>query len=181
MSLENTDALMHRLKANDKSVLKLLFDRHYESVCQSIFRLLKDRSQVKDLAQNVFIRFWEKRQQLNVKTSFGAYFHRMAVNEALMYLRKNKNWKIEEIDLNIHTKITPDVEENYLQSELEDKITEAIHSLPPKCQLVFQLSRYEELTYKEIAEKLDISVKTVENQMGKALRVLRQKMKGYLE
>jgi RNA polymerase sigma-70 factor (ECF subfamily) len=67
-----------------------------------------------------------------------------------------------------------------LQSELQDNVNKAIDSLPPKCRAIFQLSRYEELTYKEIAIKLDISVKTVENQMGRALRILRIKLRGYL-
>ena len=71
-------------------------------------------------------------------------------------------------------------ESEMLQSELQKNVTDAINSLPPKCRAIFQLSRFEDLTYKEIAAKLDISVKTVENQMGKALRVLRGKLRGYL-
>ena len=77
--------------------------------------------------------------------------------------------------------VSPTAEDTYLDNELEDKIKTAINTLPPKCRMVFQLSRYEELSYKEIAEKMEISVKTVENQMGKALRVLRAQMKGYLK
>lgn len=143
-------------------------------------RFLKDKSTVEDLAQNVFIRFWEKRHQIKVTSSVKAYLNRMAINEAIGYLRKNKKWDIEEVTPNTPTQSASSVEEQYLHTELETKITNAIDSLPPKCRAVFQMSRFDDLTYREIAEKLGISIKTVENQMGKALRVLRTKMKGYL-
>ena len=73
------------------------------------------------------------------------------------------------------------VEEQILHQELEEKIAEAIALLPPRCQEIFKLSRFEELTYKQIAARLEISVKTVENQMGKALKVLKSALKQYLQ
>jgi RNA polymerase sigma-70 factor (ECF subfamily) len=95
-------------------------------------------------------------------------------------LRKYKNVHIEEITPITPVKQTENTEEQYLHKELQEQITDAINTLPPKCRRVFQLSRFEDLTYREIATKLDVSVKTVENQMGKALRVLRERMKRYL-
>lgn len=143
-------------------------------------RFIRERATVEDLAQNVLIRFWEKRHKINITSSIKAYLHRMAINEALGYLRKNKKYTEEEFSTTTPVGATESVEENYLHSELENKITKAINSLPPKCRAIFQLSRFEDMTYKEIAAKLGISVKTVENQMGKALRVLRERMKDYL-
>jgi len=172
--------ILNRLKADDDSALQELFHLHYQRVCQTIHRFIKDRSLVEDLAQNVFIRFWEKRHKINVTTSVGAYFHRMAINEALGYLRKSKNKETEEITPLTPTGSQDSVEEGYLHGELKTEIVKAIDTLPPRCRAVFQLSRFEELTYKEIAEKMEISVKTVENQMGKALRILRKELKGYL-
>lgn len=146
-----------------------------------MYRIVRDQATVEDLAQNVFIRFWEKRHQINITSSVGAYLNRMGVNEALAYLRKNKRYSIEELTPQTRSGDTVDSsEQTYLHTELQEQIKTAIETLPPRCRLVFQLSRYEELTYKEIAEKLEISVKTVENQMGKALRVLREELKGYL-
>jgi len=75
---------------------------------------------------------------------------------------------------------TNTVEDQILHQELSDKIEIAISLLPPRCQEIFRLSRFEDLTYKEIAARLDISIKTVENQMGKALRVLKASLKQYL-
>lgn len=177
--IQLTDILA-RLKADDDSALKELFHQHYQRVCQTMHRFIRDKNLVEDLAQNVFIRFWEKRHQINVTTSVGAYFHRMAINEALAYLRKTKNKETEEITAQTPTDSLESVETGYLQSELKSEIIKAIDTLPPRCRTVFQLSRFEELTYKEIAVKMEISVKTVENQMGKALRVLREELKGYL-
>ena len=181
MSQENLEHIITRLLADDASVMKELFSRHYSSTCNAIFKFIKDKNLVEDLAQNVFIRFWEKRHQLNITTSIGAYLNRMAINEALGHIRKYKKIKIEEITPITPVGVAENAAQNLMHDELKSQINAAINSLPPKCQLVFKLSRFEDLTYKEIAAKLDISVKTVENQMGKALRVLREKMKPYLK
>jgi RNA polymerase sigma-70 factor (ECF subfamily) len=175
------DPLAAKLKTDDKAALKALFEAHYSSVCAAIHRLVGERGVTEDLAQQVFIRFWEKRQTINITTSPGAYLHRMAVNEALAFLRTRKNQQPDEITPT--TPFTPaaDVEETYLQNELQQHIHQAIDTLPPRCRAVFQLSRFEEMSYQEIAEKLDISVKTVEHQIGKALRVLREKLQPYIQ
>ena len=168
------------MQSDDKSVLKDIFQQFYAPVCAAIHRYIRDKNLVEDLAQNVFIRLWEKRHQINITSSLGAYLRRMAINEALGHLRKNKNIQIEEITPITPQKETENTEDIYLHQELQQQITLAINALPPKCRMIFQLSRYEDLTYREIAEKLEISIKTVENQMGKALRVLRERMKSYL-
>lgn len=180
MHLEKLDDILTRLRADDKTVLKELFQAYYTPVCNAIHRFIRDKNLVEDLAQEVFLRFWDKRQKINITSSVKAYLHRMAVNEALAHLRKNKRYHEEEFTADISSGEEVGAEEQYLYTELEDNIKAAIDSLPPKCRAVFQLSRYEELTYKEIAERMEISVKTVENQMGKALKVLRQKLKSYL-
>ena len=133
-----------------------------------------------DLAQDVFVRLWEKRESLNITSSIGAYLRRMAINEGISHLRKNKKVSFEEFDKSQHADVVMSAEDAYLGQELKHKIQSAIDTLPPRCRIIFQLSRHEELTYKEIAQKLDISVKTVENQMGKALKILRELLKNDL-
>ena len=181
MPVGKSEDILPRLRAGDKSALKALFDLHYRMVCQTIRRFIRDHSLVEDLAQEVFLRFWEKRMQINITSSVDAYLRRMAVNEALGYLRRNKNRFEEEMTPNIAGGLDDGVEEQFLQSELELKVREAINELPPKCRAVFQASRFEDMTYREIAEKMDISVKTVENQMSKALKYLRKRLHGYLQ
>lgn len=172
--------LTSRLRSDDKTVLKELFDAHYQSVCATVHRIVGERGVTEDLAQQVFIRFWEKRNQIQIDTSPGAYLHRMAVNESLAWLRAKKNQQPEEITFATPFPTQMDGEVIMLGNELNDQIHSAINSLPPRCRAVFQLSRFEELSYQEIADEMGISIKTVEHQMGKALRVLREQLKEFL-
>ncbi|MEZ5038961.1 MAG: RNA polymerase sigma-70 factor [Saprospiraceae bacterium] len=172
--------IIDRLKANDRGALKDIFQKEYPSVCKTIHRFIRDKNLVEDLAQEVFLRLWDKRHAINITSSLSAYIRRMAINEALGYLRKHKKFDEEELTP-MHTTGEDDSgEDTFLYQELEGNILEAINSLPPKCKTVFQLSRFEELTYQEIADQMEISIKTVENQMGKALKVLRAKLQNYL-
>ena len=173
--------ILKLLKADDPGTVKQLFYQFYPFLCNTVFRILKDKALAEDLAQDTFFKFWEKRQDINIQTSLKAYLRRMAVNEALYYLRINKKFQKEEgvepSDIGIATET---VEDQLLHQELEDRISAAIKTLPPRCQEVFRLSRFDELSYKEIAAKMDISIKTVENQMGKALKLLRTALKEYM-
>ncbi len=180
MSEENTNDILTRLKSNDRTALKELFQEYYPMACQAIQRFIRDQGTTEDLAQEVFLRFWEKRHSIEINSSLSAYLRRMAINEALGYLRRNKRYEEDEFQPEMEAGTEASAEQQYLHAELEENIREAINTLPPKCRAVFQLSRFEELTYKEIAEQMGISVKTVENQMGKALKILRQRLQGYL-
>jgi len=172
--------IIDRLKANDRTALRDIFQSEYLSVCKTIHRFIRDKNLVEDLAQEVFLRLWDKREKINITSSLSAYIRRMAINEALGYLRKNKKFEEEEINPDISLGQDYSGEDDYLYNELQGNIMAAIESLPPKCKTVFQLSRFEEMTYQQIADQMGISIKTVENQMGKALRVLRSKLQNYL-
>ncbi len=177
MTDEKQSIILAHLEAGRKEALRELFDAYYLMVCQTIRRLVQDPGTVEDLAQEVFIRFWEKRNQIQVNSNLPAYLRRMAVNEALAFLRRQRYFE-EESEIPADT--GDNVEEAFLHTELEDSIRTAIDELPPRCRTVFQLSRFEELTYNEIADQMGISVKTVENQMGKALKHLRERLRTYL-
>ena len=180
--MENTlhQDWLKKLRTDDHSALAPIFDQQYEPVCKAIFRFVQDPGLTEDLAQEVFVRFWEKRADLNIGSNLGAYLRRMAVNEALAYLRKKSRYLADELPLHIPGHLAPTADEQLATAELSARITAAINSLPPGCRTIFQLSRFEEKTYQEIADTLDISIKTVENQMGKALRILRKKLGDYL-
>lgn len=172
--------LFINIQNSDKKALQSLFERYYTTIHITIDRIVKDSSMSEDLAQQVFIQFWEKRKQINITTSVAAYLHRMAINEALSYKRKIKNKTTEELQSYHNNDLTATTEEDFLYSELHQTVEAAISTLPPRCQTIFRLSRFEGKTYKQIALELDISEKTVENQMGKALKILREKLKYYL-
>ena len=176
----NHQHLLARLRQDDRSALQLLFQQQYAMVCTVIRRYVVDPGLMEDLAQEVFVRFWEKRHQINVDSNLPAYLRRMAVNEALAHLRKKTRFAPDELPTHLPGHLSAPADEALLADDLKSAVRVAIDKLPPRCRAVFQLSRFEELTYAEIAERLDISVKTVENQMGKALRVLREELSSFL-
>lgn len=180
----STATILKQLRDNDKTALQALFSKHYPQMCRTIYRFVSDKDQAEDLAQEVFIRIWQKREELAINTSFGAYLHKMAINEALSFIRKVKR-RQEKMDQLTENPIpsayeASDGEDLLIHKELKDHVTEAINALPPRCKTIFQLSRFEQLSYREISERLDISIKTVEHQMGKALKLLRVSLRQHL-
>lgn len=171
--------LLKRLKNDDATAMKVIFQQHYPMVYKTLYRILSDVMLAEDLAQDVFMRFWEKRQQIDIQGTLEGYIRRMAVNEGLGYLRKNKKYTIENIEDDT-AETAPSIEDSYLDNELQHQIDHAVNSLPPQCRAVFVLSRFEELSHKEISEKLNISTKTIENQITKALKNLKTALKSYL-
>jgi len=180
MAQDAPDPLFQRIQAGDRDALKQLFEREYLPVCHAIRRFVPDSSTVEDLAQEVFLRFWVKRASISIQSSLSAYLRRMAVNEALGHLRRQRTFLNDDHLPALAAPPSDDAEERYLQHELQHQLLEAIGELPPRCRTIFQLSRFEERSYREIAQQLDISVKTVENQMGKALKHLRNRLGSYL-
>jgi RNA polymerase sigma-70 factor (ECF subfamily) len=141
-----------------------------------IFRIIADEDTCKDLAQEVFVELWKKRADLDIHTSLRAYLRRAGVNRALNYLKSNKRFQIELHDDQFPD--TPDTEtadrlEQDARAQMEDTLGKALDALPEKCRVVFSLSRFEQFSHKEIAEQLGISTKTVENQITKAMKILR--------
>lgn len=158
-----------------------LFRTYYPMVCQAALRIIPNESTAEDLTQEVFFELWKRKHALNINTSIQAYLRRAVVNKALNYLRDNRLIPVEE-ELMINSPgLRTNTEDTALETgELSDLIQRSIDRLPERCRLVFTLSRHEELSYQEIAHQMGISVKTVENQMTKALKALREDLKGYL-
>lgn len=159
--------------------MEVLFKRYYSFVTLAVLRLVSDPVTAEDIAQEVFFEIWKRRNSLDIRISLKAYLRKAAVNKTLNFLRDRKNYQNEEISpLQAEIQITndPTLETN----ELNALIDQAIEALPDRCKLVFKLSRTEEMSYQEIADQMDISVKTVENQIVKALKMLREALTPYL-
>ena len=155
-----------------------LFKQHYAFVCNVINRYVHDRSKTEDIAQEIFAELWTKRDQLVIHTSVTAYLRRMAVTRTLNYLRDTKKHTWQELETTIDLEanqpmLQPTVIQDMEEAELKQRLDQAIQSLPEKCRIVFMLNRMDEMSYAEVADHLQISVKTVENQIGKALKLLR--------
>ena len=156
-----------------------VFRQWYPSLCHTTYRIIKDKDKAEDIVQDVFVKVWENRKTIEITISIKSYLFRSCINTALNETSRQKKYTHvpAEDDLIIASQNTGD---NIEQEDLQQKIDEGLNLLPPACKSVFILSRFEEMSYKEIAETLEISIKTVENQMGKALKILREHLKDYL-
>ena len=174
------DQFLKLLSTDSQRAMELIFREYYTFLCQVIARILPDPHVAEDLAQDVFFEVWKKKETLNINTSVKAYLRRAAVNKTLNYVRDRKiRWDDEDKIPGLAYE-TSDVVQKMQEEELQAAVDAAIGQLPERCRLVFSLSRFEDMTYQEIAGHLGISVKTVENQMGKALRIMREKLGDYL-
>ncbi len=172
--------LQKLLQENEEAFMETLFRTYFSFVCKTIYRIVQDNATAEDLAQDVFVRIWNRRTELQ-QVYFKAYLHRAGINMALDYIDKNKR---RGVHMPIEDYMEPvqaaPVGHNSLRQTTQH-IQQAIDKLPEKCREIFILSRYEELSYKEIASTLNISVKTVENQMMTALKKLRVSLQDYLQ
>lgn len=170
-------SLYQNLTPDEK--VEVLFRTYYAGLCKSLFRVLRDATLAEDMVQEVFLKVWEKRESLKMEEGMHSYLYRSCYNTALNFLKTQKqNTDIDSLEILVPGSETAEKNLSFLETESE--ILKAIDALPPKTKLVFSLSRFEELSYKEIAERLDISVKSVEKHMGIALQRLRENLKDYL-
>jgi len=168
-------AILSLFADKPKEGLSVLFDKYYEYLSGQVYYILNDVDESEDVIQELFMELWSKREHLvNINSSLKSYLKRAAINRALNKIKKRKNFYNYDEDLEIDRSVQqPNLAE---LSELEIVIEESIEELPPKCKEIFILSREEDKTYREISQQLDISIKTVENQIGKALKLLRKKI-----
>lgn len=137
-----------------------------------------DQDEAEELVQNAFAKLWGQREQLEFQSSIKSYLYRMVHNQALNRLRTQRIH--ERYTQHQARQMANEVESPKDDPELQQRLRKVLDALPTQCRHVFELSRFEELKYREIAEHLGISIKTVETHMGKALRILRLELAEYL-
>jgi len=158
-----------------------VFIEHYKGLYSYACIMLKNEADAEEITQNVFVKFWEKRNALAIETSLKAYLYRMVHNDCLNRLKHLSVVRTVQNEKMYSMKNESDNAEDKLAAEqLNDRLRNALRELPEQCRTIFQLSRFEDLKYREIAVQLGISEKTVENQMGKALKLLRMKLVDFL-
>jgi RNA polymerase sigma-70 factor (ECF subfamily) len=173
-------ALLRRLKAGDQSAFDSIFRVHYGQLVAFAHGLLRDRAAAEDAAQEVMLELWRRRDELVIQESLRAYLLRATRNRALNQLRHAKVRRRAEPDLMGEDSVAASGASQLVAGELRSAIVAAVAELPPACREVFELSRGHGLRYAEIASTLGISIKTVESQMGKALRHLRDRLAAWL-
>ncbi|OHX68629.1 hypothetical protein NH26_19050 [Flammeovirga pacifica] len=162
-----------------KEQFEVLFKAQYPKLCAYANTFLKDIQASEDVVHDVLIKLWEQKEQIDIDTSLEAYLFRAVRNKCLNVIRHTEvkeNYKVH-VD---HTSSSQHVEEDLEASELDDKIQSAINQMPDKRKNIFLLSRFEGLKYSEIATQLNISVKTVENQMSSALKYLKTELSSFI-
>jgi RNA polymerase sigma-70 factor (ECF subfamily) len=181
MTRPSDNILMKMLKEGDQQVFDHLFTHYYNYMCHAVYRIIPDNAFVEDVVQEVFYEMWKKRDNIKIHTSLKAYLRRASVNKSLNHIRDRKiNFNsLEEVE---HKGSGWAMANQLMEAkELAEKIDLAIDQLPEKCRIIFAMSRFEEMSYREISEALNISIKTVENQISKALRHMRVALQPYVE
>ncbi|MFT6879583.1 MAG: RNA polymerase sigma-70 factor (ECF subfamily) [Psychromonas sp.] len=179
--LDSEQSYLVDIREGNRTAFEAVFRTYYEDLSRYAFSILRKKEESEDLVQQVFVNFWEKREQTIISGSLKSYLFRSVHNQSLNLIKHEKvKANYVEHSQYFDTKFHSEVEEELEGKELESKIAEAIDTLPNQCRKIFIMNRMESLKYKEIADQLDISIKTVENQIGKALKVLRGSLASYL-
>lgn len=167
----------------DEQVFEKVFTDWFGNLYSYAFSILKDEAMAEESVQSVFCRIWEKREELQVNTSIKAYLYGSVYHECVNWIRQDKHKMAYRSHVltrkgQISSGKSSDKTE---MGELEKRLKQALEGLPEQRRAIFQLSRFGELKYREIAEQLGISIKTVESQMTKAMKELRKKLADYIE
>ena len=167
--------LVLKIKSGDRSAFKTLFEHFQNSLYNFLIYKTGDSDLSEDILQETLLKVWQKRNSLDESLSIKSYLFTMANNSAMNHFRHQKviyahqaQYQFEDEDRS--------PEDIFRTKEFYDQVLQAIENLPEKTRITFMMSRFEDLSYKEIAERTDVSIKTVESHIGKALRLIRKKL-----
>ncbi len=176
VTLAKRETLVH---TDHGAVFEEAFKSNFKALHAYAYTIIRDESMAEEIVQTVFLKLWESWERMAIHTSLRAYLYRSVYHESLNYLKHKKvQRKYREEAMMAHKQ--QQMEETEADQELQWQLQRALGQLPEKCRTVFQLSRFEELKYHEIAARLGISLKTVEAHMGKALKLLRVQLADFL-
>lgn len=167
--------IIGRIRQGDKQEFEKLFRSSYVSLVRYAKTLLKDYDTAEEIVQELFFRLWQDRQNLRIESSLNGYLYRSVHNRSLHYIEHQKVVSRHAGEIIAGAELTSEpVTEAIYYSELQARVARVLERLPVRCRVVFRMSRFEGLKYNEIADKLAVSLKTVEADMGKALREFRK-------
>ncbi len=175
-----------QLSKNGKNCFRNIFQAYYQPLYHLSISYLKDEEEAKGVVQEAFIKLWEIRHELHSDSNLRNFLFTLVKNNCLNILKRRQiilkhHEKIKWMEMHYQYESLSRIGENYLEfNELKEKIDLAIKNLPEHCRIVFEMSRFEDLKNREIAEKLGISQKTVEAHLTKALKILRNDLRDYL-
>lgn len=172
---ETEQQIIDGIRKGNKECFQHVFDTYYGKLCDFAFTILRDVDEAEDAVQSMFLKIWEKREVLIITHMLKSYLYRAIHNYCLNQL-EHREIKKKHLQFNMYQSSNDIQQPEIFPMELEKNIQSAISKLPEQCGIIFKMSRYEELKYAEIAQRLGISVNTVENQISKALKILRTQL-----
>jgi RNA polymerase sigma-70 factor (ECF subfamily) len=171
---------LKRIQKGDMASFEALFNRFYPGLCAYARSLVGTKEVAEEVVQDVFYNIWKNRETIRIRYSVQSYLYRSAYNHSMMHLRKmRREYFMEDVSGPEPEMNAPDPSQAIQLDEVSGLIAETLENLPERTREIFRMNRQEGMKYKEIAEKLSISEKTVEANMSKALRALRKSMEKY--
>jgi RNA polymerase sigma-70 factor (ECF subfamily) len=166
----------------DLQSFESMFRQYYQMLCAYAYRFVNDADTAEEIVQELFYKLWEKKSELQINSSLKSYLYSAVHNRCLKFIEhRNVENRYRNYYLLHESEVDNEPQHSSNARELQGIIDDTLNSLPERCSRIFRLNRYEGLKYNEIALKLSISVKTVEANMGKALKMLRKNLKEYAE
>ncbi len=174
--------LKMQIAKGNESAFRELFDLFFPLITQFVFSLIKSKDAATDITDDIFIRLWNKRTEIEKIENLKVYLYKAAKNASLNYISRSAGRNVHEPfdDISVQLKDESNPEQMMITAEMARKIIEAVNSLPPRCKIIFKLVREDGLKYKEVAEILNLSAKTVDAQMVIAVSRIREAMKSHL-
>ena len=152
-----------------------MFKQYYNPLCNFASTYVRDRKRAQDVVQDVFAKIWDQRDTLEISQNIKGYLFQAVKNRSLEIVRRDKT-ESDILSEGMAQQQDENIEEQARKFMLKERLYNSIRQLPPKCQEIFILNKIDGLNYREIAESKNISIKTVENHIGKAYRKLRELM-----
>jgi RNA polymerase sigma-70 factor (ECF subfamily) len=169
--------IIGRIRNGDVGQFELLFRSSYVSLVRYAKTLIKDHDTAEEIVQDLFFRIWQDKEKLHIESSLNGYLFRSVHNRCLHFIEHNKVVERHAEEILYHQSEVQESPSDILNyKELQEKIARILERLPERCGKIFTMSRFEGLKYNEIAEKLSVSVKTVEANMGRALKEFRKEL-----
>ena len=178
--MANTDALyLKGLKEGDRFVFEQIFRSYYPILCNYARGYTSDKSTAEEIVQDFFCKLWDKHDAIQINTGFSSYMRKSVINHCLNHARKLETER-KFVDFGDNLEEIHGTTDHESNNELSQLVSKALLELPERRREIFELSRFEGLKYQEIAEKLNISIKTVETQMTRSLEFMRKYLKDFI-
>jgi RNA polymerase sigma-70 factor (ECF subfamily) len=169
--------IIRRIKEGDTGQFELLFRSSYVSLVRYAKTLIRDHDTAEEIVQDLFFRIWKDKEKLNIESSLNGYLFRSVHNKCLHHIEHNKVVERYATEMSYGQAENQESPSDILHyKELQARIARILEKLPERCGRIFCMSRFEGLKYAEIAAKLSVSIKTVEANMGRALKEFRNEL-----